>query len=134
MQYFLTFYLLMKIFYIICFLYSYNSLLINLENFETFCLNKDIQKDDLIKISFICLGEIENIVYVSLKNRNDIVYHNLFGDNYTTKGEFETKTKGGVYRLCFESKHKYDTIISFDINTSYESGHVVNIVKDGNYY
>jgi hypothetical protein len=122
----------MKNFLIISFFYLIKPLLISLKSYQTFCVNKDIQKNDMVKLSFQCMGEIENIIFVYLKNREKNIHHNSRDNSYTNRDEFEVKSIGGVYTLCFESKYKYDTVISFDINTLHESGHIVNIVQDGN--
>ena len=109
-----------------------NSLMISLNNYNMYCINKQLDSADTIKGSFICSGEKEDLIHVYLKNdNNEILYNNILENKYNFKGEFAIESKKGIYTMCFELKTYFDIIISFDIYTLNETGHIVNLVKDG---
>jgi hypothetical protein len=120
----------MKIHFIFYLLYLCNSLYIELDGYNTFCINKDIQKGDIIK--FYSESPEGSIIYTYLKNRDDIIYSNIFNNKILNKIDHETKARGGVYTLCYESKQSQVSVISFDIETLQETGPLIDIVKEGN--
>jgi hypothetical protein len=123
----------MKVLLILTYIINIASLMIGLDKLKTFCLNKELKEEDTLQGSFVVSGEQEDLLYVTLKNKqNTIVYENkLTNGQFDYKGEFAFTAQSGNYTYCFESKAKTDIIISFDIYTLKESGHIINLVKDG---
>jgi Zn/Cd-binding protein ZinT len=124
----------MKLIFLVIFslIYKISNLMVGLDKLKSFCLNKEVKVADTLQGSFVCTGEQEDLLYVSIKNKQgEIVYNNTgLSNKYDYKGDFSVSAQPGNYTYCFESKAKTDLIVSFDIYTLKESGHIINLVTD----
>jgi hypothetical protein len=110
-----------------------STMMVGIDKLKSYCLSKELKEDDTLQLSFVCTGEQEDLLYVTLKSEQGVVHYEnkLANSKYDYKGDFSMEAKTGTYTYCFESKAKTDLIVSFEIYTLKESGHVINLVKDG---
>lgn len=120
-----------------CFLFmKLNALMIILEQNKEFCIYKDLLSNDILKLSFMVSGseEVEKNVSVKVFDQDKkLIYANTAKINEFLKQDskdFEVKYKN-TYSICFLSAKYPDVVISFEINTQSESGHILSLAKDG---
>lgn len=114
-------------------------LMIILEKAKEFCILKELIAQDVMKFSFIVSGneDVEKSVSVKLYDIDRrVLYSNALSDNnFLSKGDGEAKVNSNsktTYSLCFFNAKYKDTVVSFEIFTLSESGHILSLAKDGN--
>jgi hypothetical protein len=118
--------------FILAFINFSQTLKVIVEKGRDFCVNKEVEKDDILKGSFVISGEKEDSVQVTLIGPNSFLYYeNKFGNYLKPNGEFTiTIETGGKYDLCFSNKYNHSSIVAFEFLTINESGHLLSIAKD----
>jgi len=91
------------------------------------CLNKDLNKDDHLNITFSVSGDDEYGVSSRLTGPDSIT---LFKHNSANYYEFNQKVEHqGTYTLCFQQVTGRNYVF-FKFESKEEGGHVVNIAKE----
>ncbi len=110
----------------------YNCIMIVIEPKKKFCVNKDIKIGDELKGSYVCTGEKQDMVYITLEGPfSKMYYNNKEYNTYKSNSEFSLHIDyEGNYNLCFENKGKTNSVITFDLFTNEEAGHIINLAKD----
>lgn len=115
---------------------EYNSLMVVLEKGNQYCINKDVLSGDILKGSFVCTGEHQKMADVVVNSSySKILYQNKDTDGKTIldQGDFTINIEySGAYSLCFMPKED-EIVVSFEFFTMNESGHIINLAKDGKY-
>ena len=125
--------------------FEISSLMVVLERNKEYCIIKDVDAIDTLKISYMVSGEKEDSINIQLKDSDDIIYYNNQEKNsiYKDSGEFSLNVnnksknilifyKKDVFTLCFNSLCPKETVISFEFFTLNESGHILNLANNGN--
>ena len=126
---------------------SYFSLMAILDKNKPFCVYKNVQAEDKLRISFAVSGEekVENSVDVRVFEKpinsksdlnNKVIYVNKNQGNedepYFKSDDLELSiNQEAKISYCFTCKEFQNTIVSFEIFTINESGHILSIAKDG---
>lgn len=101
-----------------------------LQNKKEICLNKDLNKDDHIKIFYSVTGDDEHGVSSRLVGPYST---NLFQQTSVSFYEFKHQTQHqGTYTLCFQ-QNEGKSYISFEFSSQEEGGHVVTIAKEATF-
>lgn len=113
-----------------------NTLMLILDRNKDSCISKEILSGDTLKISYMVSGneDEEGHVKVNLIGPHERVYldNTLENGSFKKSGEFEMNAPSeGVYRLCFNPGRHDNVIVSFEIYTMNESGHILSLAKDG---
>ena len=139
----------MKVLYILFLLATLfeinEQLLIILEQNKEFCINKQIEKDDVVKASYVISGDesTEHSVSINIdqkiidpnskfNGKKTTLYTNSVNDEILKNQDdvqFIVENQSLIY-YCFISDKK-DAIVSFEIYTEKENGHILNLAKDG---
>jgi hypothetical protein len=122
-----------------------------LDKNKAFCIYKDVKYKDILKYSYVVSGEehVEESVEVTLDgklstggSRTNVIYNNRIGDSKDKSVEAKyLKNDDAEYSLerdteislCFKCAKYSDVIVSFEIFTMNESGHILSLAKDGNF-
>ncbi len=106
-------------------------LMIVLHKNNQLCIDKEIDSDDTIKISFMFSGDKQDVNEAILKGPHSLVhYSNKLDNKFKPNDEFSLKVENpGTYYLCFTSKYDSTSIVSFEFLTLKESGHLLEIAK-----
>ena len=112
-------------------------LMVILEDGKEFCVFKDLLTTDTFKFSYMVSGDetIEksvNVRILDINNNKRVMYNNLnkiTGENLSSDNQELTVNIRTTYSMCFLTKYK-SVIVSFEIFTLSESGHIINLAKD----
>lgn len=122
--------------FLICLLLNTSyQLMVILDDGKEFCVYKDLLTADTLKFSYMVSGDesIEKGVNVRVLDINKrVMYNNLnsiSGDNLSSDSKELNVNSKTTYSMCFLTKHK-SVVVSFEIFTMSESGHIINLAKD----
>jgi hypothetical protein len=91
------------------------------------CINKDLNKDDHINVSFTISGDDEYGVASRLVGPDHVtLFKHDSSNHYEFKHQLEHQ---GTYTLCFQQKTGKNYVY-FQFESKEEGGHVVNIAKE----
>ena len=109
--------------------------MVGFERKKEFCIDKEINSGDSIILSYMISGQEEDKTHTRIKGPHSTDYYdNKIIESQSFKSSEEIKIKiefSGVYSLCFISKSNSDIVTSFEYFTANESGHLINIAKNG---
>ena len=110
-----------------------NQLMLVLDKNKEFCIYKDLLSNDNLKVSYIVSGdaEVEKSVSVKIYDANQRqMYNNYKIDKNLSKDDVELKiSTKTTYSICFTSTND-KVMVSFEIFTLSESGHIISLAKD----
>jgi hypothetical protein len=106
-------------------------LMIVLQKNHQLCIDKEIDSDDTIKISFIFSGNKQDVNEAILKGPHSLIhYSNKLENKFKPNDDFSLKVQyAGTYYFCFTSNDDYSSVVSFEFITLKESGHLLEIAK-----
>lgn len=108
-------------------------LMLVLDKNKEFCIYKDLLSNDNLKVSYIVSGdaEVEKSVNVKIYDANQRqMYNNYKIDKNLSKDDVELKiSMKTTYSICFTSTND-KVMVSFEIFTLSESGHIISLAKD----
>jgi hypothetical protein len=97
---------------------------------KQYCFSKYVSKTDTLSLKYVVTGDtMSEQTTVKIWNPKK---EEIFSKSKSDDGELDHEAKeDGYYKLCFMPDQDKHTYISFEYYTNSESGHIINMAKDG---